>query len=116
MINVIFALPNILFVNLTPHNIIIVNGSDEPYQVIPPSGDIARCKEDVVKIGTIGGIPLLKTIYGDVEGLPEPRKDVYYIVSTIVRVNMPSRHDLLSPGQLVRNELGQPIGCRGLVK
>lgn len=44
---------------------------------------------------------------------PEKRKDTIYIVSGIFRFNY-DRSDLWQPGELVRNDKGQPIGCIGL--
>ncbi len=52
------------------------------------------------------------TQYGDVEGLPDPRPDTYYIVSAMVRNALPERKDLLSPFDLVRDDEGRVVGCR----
>lgn len=53
-------------------------------------------------------------MFGEVEGLPKYREDVYYIVSRLVKSALPDRKDLLCPGQQVRNETGQVIGCKSL--
>ncbi len=59
-------------------------------------------------------IPVFRTTFGEVEGLPEPQDDTLYIVSLLVRRARPYRGDLLSPGQLIRDAEGRPIGCKGL--
>ena len=97
-------------VNLTPHNINFILpynieiGQDElgtPEYVteersysLPPSGTVARCKVDRVEkknkiIGeNIDGwditIPVTKTRFGEVEGLPEPQEGTIYIVSNVM--------------------------------
>jgi len=99
-------------INLTPHDITIVR--DGGTTTIPKSGDVARVSTTAEVVGIIDGIPIYKTVYGDVVGLPEPRPDTFYLVSTLVAQAV-KRPDVLSPGELVRGPDGQPIGCKGLV-
>jgi len=102
------------FVNLTPHNIniVLVNGE----VVIVEKGDgIARVASSNVPAGTFGGVQLFRTTYGAVEGLPEPQESVMLIVSAMVRGEVPNRSDVASPGQLLRDQAGNVIGCQGLV-
>jgi len=107
------------FVNLTPHDIkIIVDGEEV---VIASSGVIARLKSEVRKIGflTSGNgvkIPITQTFFGEIEGLPEEKEDTTYVVSTLVAQEGAKigRHDLLAPGQQIRNEQGLVIGCESL--
>ena len=56
--------------NLTPHNVVIVINDDMRY-VIATSGMVARCSSTTETIGEVNGIPLTKTKYGEVIGLPE---------------------------------------------
>lgn len=62
-----------------------------------------------------------RTAPGETTGLPPEVPSEHdehpkvFIVSTLVRLAHPERRDLASPGELVRNEAGQPIGCRGLI-
>ena len=102
-----------LFVNLTPHDINIITPNDGTITV-ERSGTVARCAVESRLIAELNGIPIYQAVYGAVDGLPAPRPDVYYIVSLMVRQVVPDRWDVLSPGELVRNEAGQPIGCKGL--
>lgn len=98
-------------INLTPHTIKIINSE---VREIPSSGTV-RISEVTVPVGEIDGIALVKKTYGKAEGLPEPQEDTLYIVSAMVRTAYPERNDLASPGDLVRDEQGNVIGCRNLV-
>lgn len=96
-------------VNLTQHPIVIVGGP-----TVAPSGSVARCATVSVPAGNFGGVPLTKTQYGAVEGLPDPVDGVLYVVSAMVRAAVPDRHDVASPGNQVRDANGAIIGCRSL--
>jgi hypothetical protein len=98
------------FLNLTPHHINMPDGT-----VLEPSGILARCEEVSTPVGSIDGNAIITRRYGQVENLPAPEGDVYFIVSHMTRVACPDRLDLLSPGDLVRDEAGNIIGCRNLV-
>ena len=98
--------PNI--VNLTPHTINVLGC--EP---IIPSGDVARVNANVELVGSIADIPIYTTTYGEINGLPDPKDDTYYIVSRIVKNACQNRTDVLVPGELIRSESGAVIGCRG---
>lgn len=97
-------------VNLTPHAIVIVNGA-----TFAPSGQVARCATTSSPAGEHGGIALVRTSYGEVVGLPAPAEGVLYVVSALVRAALPGRSDVASPGDLVRDESGNVVGCRNLV-
>jgi hypothetical protein len=101
------------FVNLTPHALTI-HGEGCTLS-LPASGTVARCATVSERVATLNGIPLARTTYGEVVGLPEPSDDTIYIVSALVRAAVPTREDVASPGELVRGADGQPTGCRGLV-
>ena len=97
------------FVNLTPHTINeVVTGLE-----IPPSGTVARVAASSTVVDNINGVPIYTTTYGDVVGLPDSQPGVYYVVSGAVLAARPDRKDLLAPGELVRDNNGQPIGCKG---
>jgi hypothetical protein len=99
-------------VNCTPHtpNIIAISGE---VVTVQPSGTVARVKSSRVEIYQIDGIVIEMVAYGEVENLPEPADDTVYIVSMLV-AQRAKREDIFSPGELVRDESGQPIGCKGL--
>ena len=98
-------------VNLTPHMINVLH-ADGSIQNIPSSGS-ARCAEQRIIVDNVDGIDLYEVAYGDVSGLPKQVEDTFYIVSMPVRLALPTRKDLLSPGELVRDTEGKPIGCKG---
>ena len=61
-----------------------------------------------------GEIDTLITKYGEVTGLPPFQDGTIFVVSGLVRAAVPHRHDVWQPGELLRNEAGQVIGCVGL--
>jgi hypothetical protein len=65
--------------------------------------------------GEIDGVPISRSVLGEVMGLPAAEAGIWLVVSQIV-ASAARRPDLLFPGELVRNEAGQPIGCRGLAR
>ena len=56
--------------NLTPHNITVdVNGVVHEF---PAIGTVARVSTSSVEVGSRFNIPVIKTVYGDVENLGKP--------------------------------------------
>lgn len=108
-------LPPTTFVNLTPHTITVLNEDREVVRTIAPSVHypIARIGVAAKKVRDVDGVEIFETVYGE-DNLPDPRDHVLYVVSLPVRLGRPGRRDLVSPGQLIRDENGQPVGCIGL--
>ena len=118
-----------MIINATPHVITIVSKKGveqdskrqflaetvEVVKEIPPSGVLPRVSMSNSPAGEIDGIPIESVIYGEIEGLPEYQKDVYYIVSGLVAAAAAKvgRVDCLAPGALVRdkNNPGVILGC-----
>ena len=76
-----------MFINLTPHDINIVDNiaTGKIVRTIPVSGIVARvCQQDTAA-GDIDGIPLVILRAGTVQDLPKPRTGTYYIVSRAVQ-------------------------------
>lgn len=96
-------------INLTAHTITEVTTGI----AIPTSGRIARVKTKTRKIGDVLGFPIFNSEISEIEGIPDEEEGVTYIVSVLIMKACPERKDLLSPGNIVRNENGQPIGCVG---
>ena len=100
------------FVNLTPHQL---NVHDNQGNVITlPSSGKVRLSTEYKKVETVHGIDIFTCEYGEIEGLPEPQDGKIYVVSGLVKQAVPNRRDVVSPGELVRDEHGRPVGCRGL--
>lgn len=105
-------------VNLTAHTINVVNGESN---IAYPSEGLARVKTEEKIIGTVDGIPVVKTIYTTVEGLPDMQEDTVYLVSTLVlqalKANDIYRPDCLAPNTglsgAIRDDQGRIIGVRG---
>jgi hypothetical protein len=103
-------------VNCTPHPIVVC-GDGYQRTVIQPSGQVARIaarQKQITNIAVNGVIvPVFATEYGQVEGLPDPEPNTFYIVARLVLQACPNRKDLLAPGELVRDANGTVIGCKG---
>ncbi len=78
------ASDDVKLVNLTPHDIHYKSGGETI--ALSPSGTVARVNQVQKNVGSVAGLPVNYTEYGDVDGLPEfdPNGKVYYVVSTIV--------------------------------
>lgn len=105
-----------MFVNLTPHKLNIYTPDEIGCTVIEPSGRVARVTVTREVAGEAAGITLFKTTFGDVVDLPEPQEDTIFIVSALVRGRVDNREDVFSPGELVRDDDGRPVGCRGITR
>jgi hypothetical protein len=100
-----------MFVNLTPHDIVLNNGT-----VFSKSGTVARV---AVTHGPFDQNGICRTQYGEVVGLPSPVQGLFYIVSAIVLAASKGREDLVAPAtghpDCVRNTAGQIVSVPGLV-
>lgn len=100
-------------VNLTPHeiNVVCVDGS---VKIFKPSGKVARVDSKSTLLRETDGIPYYRDTVGEVIDLPEEQSGIFLLVSMVVRMALPTRIDLVSPGDLIRDGKGQPTGCKGL--
>jgi len=103
-------------INLTPHEITIVGEDGKVIATISPSGSVARVKTTQTIIGQVNDIPIVRTFFGDVEGLPEPEPNTVFIVSSMVAQAVPHRDDVVapdtSPNGVVRDEEGRIVGVK----
>jgi hypothetical protein len=99
------------FVNLTPHDVNYYVGG-EVIATFPPTGKVARVSSTSVEVAVINGMRIKKSVYGEVQDLPEQTPGVCLIVSGLLRTHMAHRGDLISPADPVRDEKGGVIGCR----
>jgi len=102
-------------INLTPHPIVVrTDGVDI---TIPASGQIARVtsRQELTSHIDIYGIeiPVQRTTFGQVEGLPDFVPDTVYIVSSLVLGALKgSRPDVVAPDTgptAIRNDNGQIV-------
>lgn len=98
-------------VNLCPHSM-IVEGVETVY--LPPAAFPARLRLEETEVGYLDGIPIVEQKALDPVGLPSENQGVLLVVSSMLRVAQPHRLDLVSPTRLIRNDLGEVIGCRAL--
>lgn len=106
-------------INLTPHEISIVNEEGNVIKVFESAG-VARAAQNDVQIGMLEGIPIIETTFGEPVDLPEYSQGTYYIVSALTAkaasLSGRSTRDLLLTGKTVRNSDGQIIGCQALAE
>lgn len=120
-------------VNLTPHALHLYepdavvwdpkkkwySPAGDPLLEVPSSGvvrldEVSEAHAKVaVPLRVLGNIPVRKVYYHQVEGLSEPQAGVLYVVSLPVRIVLPGRPDVVSPGEAVRDDKGRQIGCIG---
>ena len=100
------------FTNCTPHTLNV--HTPHGVAVFAPSGFVPRLEVSRAPAGAIDGIPTVRPTMGKTEGLPDPAEGVTYLVSALVAEANPGRRDLASPGELIRDAEGKPVGCKGL--
>lgn len=87
-------------INLTSKPLTFVTA--DGLQTIAPGGHVCRCKVEQYVIRTHAGVPVYQSVYGPVEGLPEPSDGVTYVVPTVVlhalEYNGIHRQDVAAPG------------------
>lgn len=106
-------------INLTPHVInLMPEGADGPTITISPSGLVARCAVERVEVDavTVDGIfvPVNRTLFGEVSGLPDPQPNTIFVVSALVAQAVPERQDVFVVDDAVRDDQGRIIGARAL--
>ena len=112
-------------VNLTPHEVVVYDASGNLVLKVPPSGRVARVATKEERVGTINGVPVYRTTYTEVEGLPEPEPGTVYIVSLLVlqalQARRVQRSDVVAPNTsptpngAVRDAQGRIVGVRSFV-
>lgn len=107
------------FINTTPHDIII-RKNDGTEITVPRSNTIARVETTKLDLGLIDGIPINKTTYGKVTGLPEydPEEDIV-LVSVLTGACLKDVPGIYIPDTgptAIRNEQGQIIAVTQLIK
>ncbi|TCJ98224.1 UNVERIFIED_ORG: hypothetical protein BDK47_11810 [Anoxybacillus amylolyticus] len=107
-------------VNLTSHTVRVVDDKGRSLLVVPPSGTTARVTTQQAVVGSVAGVDVVRTVFGSVEGLPDPQDGVVFVVSTLVLQALKSagvdRTDVVSPdtspASVVRDDKGQVVGVK----
>jgi len=104
--------------NMTPHTVVIDQGMGFKKGFLP-SGEVARVSTRAVDDGEVKSIPVVRTTFGEVKGLPEEKEGTIYIVSSMVaQACRDTRHDLVSPDtspeSAVRDSDGRIVAVRRL--
>ncbi len=101
---------------MTPHALTLVAESGELIE-LPKGEQIARLavQRTALEPVSIGGVNLAVNlpVMGEIEGLPTPQEGVILVVSALV-AGAALRRDVMSPGELIRNEQGVIVGAKGL--
>jgi len=105
--------------NLTPHTVNLLDSEGNLIMAIPSHG-VARVsvKRELVDTipfehnGNTVDVPVNRSVFGEVEGLPQPEPNTLLIVSMVVAKALPERQDLICPDQTVRDNEGRIIGCQ----
>jgi len=95
-------------VNLTPHAIAVADADNSILFVVAPSGSVARVATTQKVVAELNGVPVRRTDFGAVEGIPEAKEETVYLVSTLV-AQVAKRQDVVSPdtGPTAVREAGQ---------
>ena len=99
--------------NCTPH-VINVQKRDGSFGSFQPEEKTPRVETRTKYVCDIDGIPVVETVYGDIADMPSLEDGVYFIVSKMLRDQCRDRNDLLTVGELIRDQRGIVIGCKGL--
>lgn len=103
-------------INLTGHDVVVVDDAGAEILRLPPSGIVARVSVSQEIVGTLNGVPMVTTVFGKLTGLPEPQVDTVYVTSTLVAqyAAQEGRKDVVSPdtGPTAVREGGQVKAVR----
>jgi hypothetical protein len=100
-------------INLTPHPVTLCDDKGNVYRTFQPEPQSARISSVIVRVGDLDGVPISITSLGEVLGLPDPKENVWLIVSQAVKNNLPGRKDLLIPVEKVTRN-NRTVGCKSL--
>jgi len=102
-------------INLTPHAIVVDNGSNKV--TYEPSGLVARVSTESTVVDNVDGFDVVTNIVtGD--NLPEEKEGVFLLVSAMVLGLRLERKDLIAPdtGRAARNDKGHIVSVPGFVR
>ena len=91
-------------INLVQHDISIMSPNDKSkILVIPQSGLVARANKEASDIEKFAGFQIVRSVYGEITGLPPRKKNTMYVVSAhVLNVLNDSREDVVSIGRKIK--------------
>lgn len=106
--------------NFTPHDVHIGEKGKGVFMTFPSDG-VARVEKAKNIVDSIRPhnnyfpIPIFKSDWGDVQGLPKEEEGTILIVSSFVKAAMPGRKDLVHPINFIMHPFKRNyiIGCEG---
>jgi len=99
--------------NLTPHPIRVRRLDGSFLELGREFGSPPRISTVRESVGEIEGCAVTRTTFGETIDLPAPQEGVWLVVSRMVRDANPTRVDLLSVGELIRDADGRVVGADG---
>jgi hypothetical protein len=102
----------IMLVNLTPHEVTLVDDQGNVTLVVKPEETSARVQSERKSFLVPGLGQVNQVVLGEVSGLPEYQYGVWLIVSRMVAERLPERADLIIPDETVRDSQGKIVGCK----
>jgi hypothetical protein len=104
-------------VNLTPHQLRVVDHNGATVLDLPPPDIPARIGQTTVAEQHLGPtrVPLRTIRYGPPTSLPEQTDNTILIVSRVVAQEL-DRPDLVFPDEEIRDNNGRITGCRALAR
>jgi len=109
--------------NLTPHPITLANGDTSI--TIQPEPVPARCAQIDEVVGEVAltdstytdfSVPIVRSTYGEITGLPEPQEGVIYVTSLLVAqaAAAQGRRDVFAVGRPIRDAQGRIVAAGAL--
>ena len=96
-----------------PVAVLLVDGSTV---TLPPYGPVPRAAQKDEPVGSVElqrqAVPVVRSTYGQVVGLPPAEPGVFLVVSSLVAQAALERDNLLVPAGPVRDEQGRVGACR----
>ena len=83
----------------------------QPFRTYPAAKEPARVTFVQKTAGMADGILIYWWSPDEFVNFPKPKPNTFYIVSKILAQACPEREDFILPGNLVRNESGDVVGC-----
>ena len=101
-----------MYINLTPHEVTLVDNQGNVVLVIKPEETSARVQSERKSFRVPGLGQVTRVTLGEVSGLPDYQYGTWLIVSRMVAEALPERADLIIPDETVRDSEGRIIGCK----